>query len=698
MDSITPRLDVHQPSQLVYSAPFFQEIPLADILGPAIQDYLDTNLPILLPPYIDPAAEAAVAATALLRAGDTATGRLYTTQTLPASDNELTTKLYVDTTLAGVQQFPEAPAGPPVFGRNAGNWLQVLPLSGGTMSGALNYTATGATTSRSAQDRAADVANVLDFGADHTGVVDSAPAINAALATGKPTYLPKGSYLVRSAINCGSGSVLYGAGRGATNILVDQTFSSSAPGVIVLTGREQTSPIVSDMGMVFAQPTDQASRANFKTLAAGGTSGLGGTGVMYPPGVFSNDSNRFKVERMRFDSAWNGIWSDNGAQFIDEIEMGALNVGIRIGNSRDSVIISRVHFWNYGFNAGNALYTGVFRDGNTWALRLGEANGAEVNLLNFTSSSGSVYLTNANTSISAIDLNIGDGAVLDIEGGASAQITGLGVVGIPDNPSASMLTYAGGNLEITNAFLTSGSRPVLTVNGGVISISGSALGSNAHSPNYPVVVQTGGQLFLKSSTLNVNDFSLGAWTTPIIQVTAGNATQITGCLFSQRSTTPSTIPCISLPGDSATYYVAGNNFGNWTFTPPITPGVATLGFYGFNSDGFVQLGGQGRAGQVNFCRADDGFSRAWVGFTTDSTAVSLVNTSGTNPTVSLNSAQSNGRVSLQVNGVEYVRITSSGLGLAVLPTNAANDAAAATAGVPVAGVYRNGSVMMVRVV
>jgi Pectate lyase superfamily protein len=533
------------------------------------------------------------------------------------------------------------------------------------------YTATGGSVSRSVQNRAADVANVLDFGADPTGAADSAPAINAALATGKPTYLPKGSYLVRSAINCGSGSVLYGAGRGVTNILVNQTFSSSAPGVIVLTGSEQSSPIVSDMSIVFAQPTDQASRANFRTLAAGGTSGLGGTGVMYPPGVFSNGSNRFKIERMRFDSAWNGIWSDNGAQFIDEIEMGALNVGIRIGNSRDSVIISRVHFWNYGFNAGNALYTGVFRDGNTWALRLGEANGAEVNILNFTSSSGSVYLTNANTSITAIDLNIGDGAVLDIEGGASAQITGLSLVGFPDNPSASMLTSAGGNLEIANAYLTSGSRPVLTVNGGVTSISGSALGSNAHSPNYPVIVQTGGQLFLRSSTLGVNDFSFGAWTTPIIQVTASNATQITGCLFSQRSNTPSTIPCISLPGDGATYYVAGNNFGNWTFTPPITPGVVTLGFYGFNSDGFVQLGWQGSAGRVNFCRADDGLSRAWVGFTTDSTAVSLVNTSGTNPTVSLNSAQSYGRVSLQINTAEMACVDAHGFGLSKVTTAAA---------------------------
>ena len=38
------------------------------------------------------------------------------------------------------------------------------------------------------------------------------------------------------------------------------------------------------------------------------------------------------------------------------------------------------------------------------------------------------------------------------------------------------------------------------------------------------------------------------------------------------------------------------------------------------------------------------------------------------------------------------------LGFTPLPVNAANDAAAATAGVPVGGVYRNGSVLMVRVV
>jgi hypothetical protein len=44
-----------------------------------------------------------------------------------------------------------------------------------------------------------------------------------------------------------------------------------------------------------------------------------------------------------------------------------------------------------------------------------------------------------------------------------------------------------------------------------------------------------------------------------------------------------------------------------------------------------------------------------------------------------------------------VLIATDNAEFVTLPVNAANDAAAATAGVPVGGVYRNGSVLMVRV-
>ena len=62
--------------------------------------------------------------------------------------------------------------------------------------------------------------NVLNFGADPTGVADSAPAINAALSlrpNGVPAtvFIPPGRYHVRSALNVGDASYsqrLTGAG------------------------------------------------------------------------------------------------------------------------------------------------------------------------------------------------------------------------------------------------------------------------------------------------------------------------------------------------------------------------------------------------------------------------------------------------------------------------------------------------------
>ena len=44
-------------------------------------------------------------------------------------------------------------------------------------------------------------ANVLDYGADPTGVADSAPAINAAIAANKFVYLPAGTYKVNTTID-----------------------------------------------------------------------------------------------------------------------------------------------------------------------------------------------------------------------------------------------------------------------------------------------------------------------------------------------------------------------------------------------------------------------------------------------------------------------------------------------------------------
>jgi len=101
-----------------------------------------------------------------------------------------------------------------------------LPLAGGTMQGSidmgghlitdsnapinpldlanksyvdtLSIIATGSITSRALTDRFADIANVLDYGADPTGVADSAPAFRAVLGSNRRIVVPPGTYLFNS--------------------------------------------------------------------------------------------------------------------------------------------------------------------------------------------------------------------------------------------------------------------------------------------------------------------------------------------------------------------------------------------------------------------------------------------------------------------------------------------------------------------
>jgi hypothetical protein len=62
------------------------------------------------------------------------------------------------------------------------------------------YTATGTTEPRNLVKRSADVANVLDFGADPAGIGDSTSAFNNAALKGTTVYIPKGDYRISSQI------------------------------------------------------------------------------------------------------------------------------------------------------------------------------------------------------------------------------------------------------------------------------------------------------------------------------------------------------------------------------------------------------------------------------------------------------------------------------------------------------------------
>src|SRR5215831_17107239 len=131
--------------RLVFAAPYFTVVPIAEIIEPSVQEAVEGMLPSLVPPFVNDAANAAVANLAVLLTGSTMTGPLYLSPTMPTQPSQSASKAYVDTMLstAGVPEVPAVPAGQ-TWGRQTGQWVAIqaqtgfLPLTGGTMTGAIN--------------------------------------------------------------------------------------------------------------------------------------------------------------------------------------------------------------------------------------------------------------------------------------------------------------------------------------------------------------------------------------------------------------------------------------------------------------------------------------------------------------------------------------------------------------------------------
>jgi hypothetical protein len=132
--------------RLVFSAPYFEQVPLAELIEPSVIEAVNAVLPSLVPPYVDAAAQAAVRAQAVLLVGSTMTGPLFLNPVMPSADAQAASKAYVDTMLAtaGIPEVPPVPIGQ-IWGRETGQWVAIsqaggtfLPLSGGTMQGNIN--------------------------------------------------------------------------------------------------------------------------------------------------------------------------------------------------------------------------------------------------------------------------------------------------------------------------------------------------------------------------------------------------------------------------------------------------------------------------------------------------------------------------------------------------------------------------------
>lgn len=88
--------------------------------------------------------------------------------------------------------------------------------------------ATGSTTRRTLENRAADVINVKDFGAVGDGVTDDTVAIQAALtaATGKGLYFPPASYKISAELNVSANTYVFA--KNSTAVLTQVTSGQNA--------------------------------------------------------------------------------------------------------------------------------------------------------------------------------------------------------------------------------------------------------------------------------------------------------------------------------------------------------------------------------------------------------------------------------------------------------------------------------------
>jgi hypothetical protein len=86
------------------------------------------------------------------------------------------------------------------------------------------------------EDKLAQTVSVLDFGADPTGLVDSAAAFAAAISAAKNVYVPTGTYEIGSNISITTPVHIYGDGPSATVIERNYSPTTDAEGVFAFSG------------------------------------------------------------------------------------------------------------------------------------------------------------------------------------------------------------------------------------------------------------------------------------------------------------------------------------------------------------------------------------------------------------------------------------------------------------------------------
>ena len=386
--------------------------------------------------------------------------------------------------------------------------------------------------------------------------------------------------------------------------------------------------------------------------------------------------------------------------------MGALHCGLNVGQSRDFFHIEGYHFWAFGLTNGNpVLVGGVYFDGNTVALHLGSTGGVNgANLVDIClqasfniSGGGGTWLHCANLMMD------GPNSLINMTGGQWVQMSNVYFSGIPPSGASAALSrinLSGGQLFINNLFNTSSGNPAINATNGVLRVNGAQLLNATY--NVSTVVASGAADLDIQSVFGGLNITSGAWTVPVVNFTSVGKCTFQGNTFREIGPGGSSIGLV-ITNDSGYHTVSDNGWNGWGWTPP---GVA--GQYGFNANrtayGNVLLSAlSGHAANLNLTSAAG--IRRNVGFQSGGVARwnVLVNAAaepndGSNVGTDFQIASYNDAGGLFYIPLSITRSTGRvALNRLPLTSTYANDAAAAAAGVGVGELYRNGSVVQVRV-
>ena len=247
--------------------------------------------------------------------------------------------------------------------------------------------------SRTVQNKLSDFVSVLDFGADETGISDSALAFQQAANFSNFVYVPPGTYVLYSSISMTNGVNFVGAGRGAVTILPTGNFdvfawSGSA------TGGGISNMLIDGLGMTGGNLISNIGQSRFLVQNMSLINGYNGiyiqdqtnttintvfinslTGVYGVKNFGTNASSANVLNLSDVTIGWTtnsssssgiGFWFDSGVNTVDMKHCANQKGyrGIQITNT--SNLNGRpLGVTSYNFQAENMYDSGLYIDGGT---------------------------------------------------------------------------------------------------------------------------------------------------------------------------------------------------------------------------------------------------------------------------------------------------------------------------------------------